>query len=72
MSGHVNHSAVFHGVESLMKKKMLDVEVLTLSTVHLIRKYIAIADVNFVWLDEWHAFGFNVCEAYKTLAEHVT
>ena len=63
---------MFRGVEVLMKKKMIDVEFLALSSVHLVRKYIAIVDVNFVWLDEWHAFNFNFCEAYKTLAEHVT
>ena len=51
---------------------MLDLEVLTLTSVHLVRKYISIADVNFVWTDEWHSFNYNCCEAYRTLAEHVT
>ena len=72
VSDHCNHQDVFRGVEVLMKKKMIDVEVLALSSVHLVRKYIAIVDVNFVWLDEWHTFNYNFCEAYNTLAEHVT
>ena len=72
VSGHINHTAVYRGVARLMEKKMIDVEVFTLSSVHLIRKYLAIADVNFVWTDEWQAFRFDFIEAYKTLACHVT
>ena len=56
----------------MMKKKMIDVEVFALTSVHLVRKYLAIVDVNFAWLDEWHAFNYNFCEAYSTLAEHVS
>ena len=43
----------------MMEKKMLDVELMTLTTVHLVRKYIGILDVNFVWIDQWQAFRFD-------------
>ena len=53
-----------------MEKKMLDVELMTLTTVHLVRKYIGILDVNFVWIDQWQAFRFDWIQAYKNLACH--
>ena len=51
VSGHPNHIAIFHGISRVMEKKMLDVELMTLATVHLVRKYLAIIDVNFIWID---------------------
>lgn len=51
VSNHPNHIACFHGLELLMKKKLLDVEVMTLSTVNIFRKYIGIADCNFIFSD---------------------
>ena len=57
----------------MMQEKMVsDMEVLTLNTVHFIRKYIAFADVNACLADEWQAFRMNLCDAYKILAEHAT
>ena len=73
MSGHPNHGAVFAGVSRLMEQKLVsDVEVLSLASVNILRKYIAIADVNFTWVDEWQAFGLNPFESYRVLALHVT
>ena len=43
-----------------MVSKMLDVEVMTLSSVNIFRKYLALVDVNFIWNDEWQAFRINV------------
>ena len=51
ISNHPNHIALFHGMAKVMEKKMLDIELMTLTTVHLCRKYIAIFDVNFCWVD---------------------
>lgn len=70
VSGHCNHSAVYHGIVQLMEKRMVDVEAMTLSSVMLLRKYIGPIDANFVWIDEWCSFRWNVFEAYWTLAEH--
>lgn len=70
VSLHPNHIACFHGVELLMTRKMVDVEVMTLTSVNIFRKYIAFADVNFVYSDEWQAFRFNVCACYRNLAIH--
>lgn len=53
VSGHTNHIAVWQGVCQIMEKRMIEVEVLTLGSVHLVRKYLGIIDVNFVWTDEW-------------------
>ena len=53
VSSHTNHIQIFHGVRLMMEKKMLDIELMTLTTVHLIRKYIGILDVNFIWIDQW-------------------
>lgn len=72
VSGHPNHCAIFHGVSELMKQRMIDVEVWTLTSVHLIRKYIGLADINFVWVDEWQCTRLNMVEAYLTLAEHAS
>ena len=73
ISNHPNHIAIFHGIEHMMKQKlMLDVEIFTLTTVMLWRKYLALADVNFILTDEWQAYRLNVCEAYGVLSEHVT
>ena len=71
VSGHPNHIAIFHGVYELMYKKMLPgVEVMTLTSVTLLRKYLGIIDISCVWTNEWHAFRYNFIEAYKTLALH--
>jgi len=72
VSEHPNHIAIFHGVKKLMAEKMIDIELLTLNSVNILRKYIAFADVNFTFMDEWQAFRINVCEAYMVLACHVT
>ena len=73
VSGHLNHKAVFQGVSHLMDKKMLsDLEVFTLSSVALFRKYISLADVNFCFPDEWHSFQYDPFWAYRTLAQHAT
>ena len=72
VSGHTNHNAVYEGVKILMEKKMIDVEVMALTTVPLIRKYLGAIDVNFVWMDEWQAFRFDWITAYRTLALHET
>ena len=73
VSGHLNHKAVFHGISHLMDKKMLsDIEVFTLASVALFRKYISLADVNFCFPDEWHAFQYDPFWAYRTLAQHAT
>ena len=48
---------------------MRDLEVMTLTSVSILRKYLGIIDVNFI-MDEWQAWRFNVLEAYNTLAEH--
>ena len=70
VSLHPNHCAIFDGVSKIMNDHMLELEVLTLTTVHILRKYIAIADVNFCFTDEWQCFRYNMIEAYRTLAEH--
>jgi len=70
VSAHPNHIALFYGVEKLMERKLLDVEVMTLTTVNIFRKYIGLADVNFLWMDEWQCFRLNVCQAYANLARH--
>ena len=70
VSGHPNHQALFKGVNDLMERRLVrDVEVMTLTSVNILRKYLGIIDVNFI-LDEWQSWRFNVFEAYKTLAEH--
>ena len=51
---------------------MIDVEVMCLSTVNVVRKYLAIFDINFVWMDEWQAFRYDCCAAYSCLALHAT
>lgn len=70
VSNHPNHIACFYGLELLMQKKLLDIELMTLSTVNIFRKYIGIADVNFMFGDEWQAFRFNPCACYRNLAIH--
>ena len=70
VSGHANHIATFHGITELMDKKMLPVEVMTLTTVTILRKFLGLIDASFVWTNEWHAFRFNFIEAYRTLALH--
>ena len=70
VSGHTNHKATFHGVKELMTKKMIDVEVMTLTTYGILRKYIGAIDINFILPNEWHAFWFNNCAAYSNLAAH--
>ena len=56
-----------------MEKRLVEpIETMTLSTVNIFRKYIALADVNFVWIDEFSSFKFNFIEAYQTLALHET
>lgn len=55
-----------------MTERMIDVEILTLNTVNVLRKYIAFADVNLTFADEWQAFRINAFEAYMTLAQHTT
>ena len=55
-----------------MKNQLIDVELMTLTTVNLIRKYIGFIDILFVWITQWHAFRYNFLEAYQTLAEHET
>ena len=57
----------------MMTDRMLDdIEVFTLTTVNIFRKYIGFADINLCMPDEWQAFRFNFIEAYMTLAEHET
>ena len=53
-----------------MEKRLIDVEVMALSTVAIWRKFIGILDVNLLWQDEWHAFRYNFISAYRTLAQH--
>jgi len=65
ISSHPNHIAIFEGVAKLMKEQLIeDLEVFTLSTVNVLRKYIAFADINLIVTDEWQAFRINVYEAY--------
>ena len=70
VSSHANHIAIFHGISYLMEKKMIPVEVMTLTTVMIVRKYLGLIDVCFIWTNEWHCFRFNFIEAYRTLALH--
>ena len=72
ISYHPNHIAVYEGVSRLMEKRLVDVEVMTLNTVNIFRKYIGLNDVNFIMADEWHAFRLNMFEAYFALAVHET
>ena len=73
VSSHPNHIAIYNGVSKLMNERMMsDVEVFTLSTVHILRKYIGFVDINICLMDEWIAYRFNFIEAYMTLAEHAT
>ena len=50
ISSHPNHISVFHGAEYLMKNQLIDVELMTLTTVNLFRKYIGFIDILFVWI----------------------
>ena len=70
VSGHANHIAIFHGISELMENKMIPVEVMTLTTVMIVRKFLGLIDACFIWTNEWHAFGYNFIEAYRTLALH--
>lgn len=73
VSNHPNHIALFHGVSKVMSDSMLqDMEVYTLTTVNILRKYIGLVDINLCFVDEWQAFRFNFFEAYMTLAEHAS
>ena len=70
ISYHPNHIATFRGAEVVMNKELVDVELMTLITVTLVRKYLGFLDILLIWIAEWHAFRYNFYEAYQTLAEH--
>ena len=71
VSNHPNHIALFYGVEKLMvERKLVDIEVMTLTSVNIFRKYIGLFDANCLWLDEWQSFRLNACQAYANLARH--
>ena len=70
VSYHPNHQAVHRGAEYLMTKQLVEVELLTLCTVTLIRKYIGFIDILLIWITQWHAFRYNFYDAYQTLALH--
>ena len=50
ISSHPNHIAIFHGMEHLMTKQLVDVEMMALITVNLIRKYLGFLDILFIWI----------------------
>ena len=64
ISYHPNHISTFRGAEQLMISKLVDVELMTLLTVTLVRKYMGFLDILFIWISEWHAFRYNFWEAY--------
>ena len=49
---------------------MVDVELMTLTTVMIMNKYLSIIDANFTYPGEWQAFRYNICDAFYTLSEH--
>jgi len=72
VSGHPNHCAIFHGASQIMRRGTIDVELWTLTSVNILRKYIGLVDIHFIWHEEWQCSRLNTIEAYLTLAEHAT
>jgi N-acetylglucosaminylphosphatidylinositol deacetylase len=72
ISGHPNHSAVYRGCLKVQESSEYPVDVMTLSTVNICRKYIGYGDIQNIDHREFNYFSFNPLDTFKALACHAT
>ena len=72
VSYHPNHIAVHHGCMKVQESPEYPVDVMTLNTVHLCRKYIAYGDIQNISPMDFNYFSFNIIDTYNALACHNT
>jgi N-acetylglucosaminylphosphatidylinositol deacetylase len=72
ISGHPNHSAVYRGCLKVQESPEYPVDVMTLTTVNVCRKYLSYADIQNVNPMEFNYFSFNPIDTIKALACHAT
>ena len=74
VSNHPNHRAVHQGVSDLLERREIcqkdGIELFTLTTVGLWRKYTAYFDIVIAGPDEYHCFNWNWLSAYEALRIH--
>lgn len=74
VSNHPNHIAVHKGVSDLLERREIHqkegIELFTLTSVGLWRKYTAYFDIVIAGQDEYHTFNWNFLAAYEALRLH--
>ena len=70
MSQHPNHISVWKGVCEVMSDHQFDIELLTLITPPLWRKYISYFDISLCGYEHYHLFTYNYAVSYTALSLH--
>ncbi len=70
ISGHPNHIAVHKGVAKVFDDSQFPIDVMTLTTVGFIRKYIGYADIMNNGYDELHYISLTPYHPYRSMMLH--
>ena len=70
VSYHPNHRAVNSGVSKVMSDHQFDLELFTLQTVNVLRKYSSYFDITLCQEWEYHLFHWNIGDTWNALSLH--
>ena len=70
VSKHTNHIAVHNGVCEVIQDHSFDLELYTLITVNIFRKYISFFDISLCDSFEYHLFNWNLFESWNAMSLH--
>ena len=70
ISYHPNHKAVHHACKLVHASDEHKIDLMTLRTVNIFRKYWGYADIYFVDGNRYHFFNFNVIESIFAMSAH--
>jgi len=70
ISGHPNHIAVHKGVAKVFDDPKYPIDVMTLTTVGIIRKYMGYADINLNGYEELHYIALSPYHSYRSMMLH--
>lgn len=70
VSGHPNHIAVYKGVGLVFEEAKHPFDVMTLTTVNFLRKYLGYADIYNCGYENMHYISLTPYYSYLAMAQH--
>lgn len=70
ISGHPNHIQTHLGVAKVFEQALFPVDVMTLTTVNFVRKYLGYADIHFNTGDEMNYISLTPYHSYRSMMQH--